>query len=793
MRLYREAAQLWLTVDEECLLGAGGEGRVFGVAGAAALAVKLFDDAGHSDRAAKLAAMLASPPFGQRTGDHTSIAWPEDLLSERPGGPIVGYVMPRVRHGRVIDDYYNPKARLEQCPLFHYEYLIVVARNLAAAMRSLHQRRYVLGDVKQSNILVTPNALVTLVDTDSFQVIDEQSGRTFRCPVGTPEYTPPELQGVANPGPLMPHHDLFGLATLIFQLLMEGVHPFAGVYRGEDDPPPIGERIRCGWFPYDGGHSAESEASAFLRQRRLLAAEPLFIPARRSLPFEVLPAELRNLFLRTFVEGAHDPLRRPNAQEWVAALDRARAALVQCGANGQHRYSSHLQFCPWCDRRRTVLQGHDPFPAAGHRAPAPDFSAPQHAPAPPTRPYAPTPQPPWLPQNHAMAQPGQSRSGWAAYLAAAMGLPLALAFLSTHDARRYARSDDFDPPRPSIEFSSPSEGLPQSQPDPLGDQSPSGGVTGLPAAPASASASASNSLPIASLSQDGRVAAILVSGTQASLIDCWTGKVVENEYSDSDRPFAALALSHTGKLMATASAQEIVVRDCSSFNVRCRLQIHDTVRSLAFSPDGQELAVAPIDGVDTIRVFDLGNGDQRQVFQVESGETISEIQFAPNGRRLYATTREGSDETRTVYCWDLANGERSWRIGKRSWSDQFAISPDSRTVAMGGWELDLRDALNGDALAGQMQTADGLGTVQPVAYSRDGVSLAAACAGGVHIWQSTVGGDTAIDLKGTDIIGGAFSLNGAHFTTISRTNGVEVWDIGTRHRLRHFPLQIYSR
>ena len=62
-------------------------------------------------------------------------------------------------------------------------------------MRALHERGYVVGDVNESNILVNRGALVTLIDTDSFQV--RSAEQVYRCRVGKPEYTPPELQRAA--------------------------------------------------------------------------------------------------------------------------------------------------------------------------------------------------------------------------------------------------------------------------------------------------------------------------------------------------------------------------------------------------------------------------------------------------------------------------------------------------------------------------------------------------------------------------------------------------------------------
>ena len=181
------------------------------------------------ERADKLEVMIANPPVDPMAGSgYCSIAWPLDRLMTLEDVPrVVGFTMPRIPHTRSIFEFYNPKTRRQTCPLFHYRYLIRTARNLAAAFNALHAVGYVVGDVNESNILVSETALVTLVDTDSFQV--PCGATTFRCPVGKPEYTPPELQGVRfREIDRLAEHDAFGLAVMIFQLLMEGIHPFAG-------------------------------------------------------------------------------------------------------------------------------------------------------------------------------------------------------------------------------------------------------------------------------------------------------------------------------------------------------------------------------------------------------------------------------------------------------------------------------------------------------------------------------------------------------------------------------------
>jgi hypothetical protein len=235
--------------------------------------------------------------------------------------------------------------------------------------------------------LVSDQALVTLVDADSFQVRDSETGVVYRSLVGKPEYTPPELQGCSFADvDRQPEHDAFALAVLIFRLLMEGFHPFDGVYRGRGEPPELGARIRNGYFPYARGRTGIE-------------------PSPLAPPFEMLHPDLQALFVRCFEEGHRNRSVRPRVEDWLEALEGAEDALQQCGQNEQHYYWVHWSGCPWCARQQ-ALGGRDPFPSrasvssgqhlgvSGRQQPLPSASATTPAPTPvraPTPPPTPAP------------------------------------------------------------------------------------------------------------------------------------------------------------------------------------------------------------------------------------------------------------------------------------------------------------------------------------------------------------------------------------------------------------------
>jgi DNA-binding helix-hairpin-helix protein with protein kinase domain len=357
-------------LTDALLIASGGEARIFEVPGDASLVAKIYHKP-IPERAAKLQAMLANPPADPAAEqNHHSIAWPVGTLALASQKSVtIGFLMPKVTGMKRVMEFFNPKTRRQSCPCFNYFYLHRAARNLAAAVKALHDRGYVIGDINESNILLSERALATLVDTDSFQVWDAGKGTIFRCRVGKPEFTPPELQGQRFAQiNRMPHHDYFGLAVIFFQMLMEGTHPYAGTYKGAGDPPPYEQRIVSGHFPYGGSPRIP------------------YAPAPAAPSFEVLHPNLRHLFQRSFQDGYMDPKLRPDTQSWLWALEEAENSLVTCWQNDQHIYGSHLDRCPWCERTK-LLGGRDPFPSLeavkrGDHLKMPPRARQRHSPAP---------------------------------------------------------------------------------------------------------------------------------------------------------------------------------------------------------------------------------------------------------------------------------------------------------------------------------------------------------------------------------------------------------------------------
>jgi serine/threonine protein kinase len=342
MRVLREADGWQITLEGPALDRAG-EASVYAVPEHPDLAAKIYHHP-TAEHAGKLAAMLATPPVLHAGNGHLALAWPvARLLEAGAERRVAGYLLPRLEQAPSLWEVYNPQTRLQVYPQFHYATLLRTARHLAAVVAAVHQSGYVIGDLNESNVVVTPQALVTLIDVDLFQV--RVGGRLYRGRVGRPEYTPPELQGVpVAEVERQPEHDAFALAVLIFRLLMQGAHPFAAACPDSGELDSIPARIAAGWWPYAWERPGPD------------------LPSPQAPPWSVLPPAVGELLRCCFEDARANPGLRPGAARWQQALAEAEQDLTTCPQNTQHRYARGLDVCPWC--LLAGQQGHDPFPPA---------------------------------------------------------------------------------------------------------------------------------------------------------------------------------------------------------------------------------------------------------------------------------------------------------------------------------------------------------------------------------------------------------------------------------------------
>lgn len=306
-------------------IGRGGEGSVYEVQNDPTLVAKIYHKRPlPEEQVAKLQAMVScwSSPL------ETIAAWPRTILYDPSSRKPCGILMIRMDDARTLHELYGTANRRRHFPDVGWHHMILAARNTAAAFQTLHAANVLVGDVNQGNLLVDKKMCVRMIDCDSFQLT--ANGRTFLCPVGSPHFTPPELQSQKLRDVVRTqNHDRFGLAILIFHLLFVGRHPFAGRYRGPGDLP-IEKAIAERRF-------------AFSRNR----AATLVDPPPASLLLEDLPEGIGELFEAAFrTEG--DANARPTPLKWIQELEGLMRFRQTCKFDAVHIFPAQLHDCPWC-------------------------------------------------------------------------------------------------------------------------------------------------------------------------------------------------------------------------------------------------------------------------------------------------------------------------------------------------------------------------------------------------------------------------------------------------------------
>ena len=332
-------------------IASGGEGEIWTTDKAGFLA-KIYHSP-NPQQIKKLEYMIKNPPVDNMLSrNHVSIAWPIDLLMETASNKIVGFIMPRVLNAKTLINVFNPEKRLQEAPGIDWSHLHVVAENVAIIVESIHAKGYVIGDLKPQNLLIPEDTLfVSIVDTDSFQIIDHSTGSIYRCPVGTPEFTPPELYGKDLKEIIRTEaNDLFSLGVILY-LLLFGEHPFSGIISdtGTSSLNSVEQRISQGSWPYAPNSPIQPRAS--------------------SISLNVVHPIIKQHFAQCFTDGHINPLQRPNATAWKQALSTGRKALVRCNKVSTHYYNHSAGKCIWCEIKST--RNLDYFPANAPPTPPP--------------------------------------------------------------------------------------------------------------------------------------------------------------------------------------------------------------------------------------------------------------------------------------------------------------------------------------------------------------------------------------------------------------------------------------
>jgi len=263
------------------------------------------------------------------------------------------------------------------------------------------------------------------------------------------------------------------------------------------------------------------------------------------------------------------------------------------------------------------------------------------------------------------------------------------------------------------------------------------------------------------------------------------------------RDLALLLSVEAYRTADTPEARQSLLRTLDD-DVRPVVFLHEhvgPVRSVAFSPDGQRLASASVDG----RLMLWDTATQQRIGEPLTGHTaeVSSVAFSPDGQLLVS----GSDDG-TIRLWETATGQPLGPplTGHTGWVLSVAFSPDGKTLASGSedatirlWEVATRQPL-GQPLTGHADW------VRAVAFSPDGKLLASGSCSQplgllcqndeVRLWDlasvQLLGSldDPAINHPHTSAAKSvAFSPDGSKLAVGFGDGTISLWDVGASQLL----------
>lgn len=750
-------------------IASSGEGTVWKTNRAGYLA-KLYHIA-TPDRIQKLQVMVAHPPRDPMANrGHVTFAWPQDLLQDQQG-QCLGFLMPEVDESVKLSTIYNAKLRSRSAPRFNWYYLHTTALNIALAMQSLHQEGYVVGDVKPQNILVNSQALVSVIDTDSFQVRDPHTRTLYRCLVGSEGFTPAELLGQDLADLDQTEiHDRFRLAVIIY-LLLFGDQPFKGRWVGTGDSPQPSELIKAGHWPFGKGS--------------------LIQPGPHTIPLSIIHPQLQSCFQRCFSRGHLQPQDRPSAGEWVNALQLARADLATCHLEVNHVYSRSYGRCYWCDRKAKLnIDIFSPQPKPKTKPPI----KPQPSRRPPV---TATPRrqaanragqyvPPSTPDRWA---PSKTTLGGLLCLSSLAGLALLVLPDASPIPQALERSLD---QKLTHTFEQLARSIRGSNTD-----TSQNSVSSVAAPRKPALKGHGDSILTLAISPNGQ---LLISGSRDFTLKVWslqTGQLLRT-LSEHYEPITSAQFADQGKtLISRGTSGKVLFWDIETGKVRHQLEATPT-SAINVNVQGGGASVTTLNAGGTllashtwdgnIMLRDLRTNEIRQI-EAESVSAQQAIAITPDAQTLVSSTIDGQ-----IKLWDIPTGEfqRSFpkfddwdAIKAMQLTSSLSVSYDGTRLASGGWggDIHLWDMQTGTLM--KVLTAHHQ-SISALAFSADNKILASG--GGdriINVWRIQ---DASLlhTLKGhqADISALSISPDGQFLVSGSNDHTIRIWQLATGKLLR---------
>ena len=305
--------------------------------------------------------------------------WPSDLITE---GDRVGLVVPAYpnqfffshdgdcmcpKHGEEKNSYWymnpwNHFRNVSKEEIGDWRSFFKISLELARGVGRLHAAGFAHTDLSNNNVLVDPvTSSVLITGLDGIIV----PGKNPPEVIGTPGFIAPEVIATlslprGDPRKKEPcqETDLHALAVLIYEFLLcrdplDGPKVWDFDDEDNDQMLAMGENAIFIEDPRDRQNRYDIE---WVRRNEEPSRLPYCLPwlDLDNLPYTVLGPHLSRLIERAFVEGLHNPEKRPGASDWEEALAQTLDLLIPCqNPNCMQKWfvfdnSRRSPTCPFC-------------------------------------------------------------------------------------------------------------------------------------------------------------------------------------------------------------------------------------------------------------------------------------------------------------------------------------------------------------------------------------------------------------------------------------------------------------
>ena len=226
-----------------------------------------------------------------------NICWPCRLLFSRNRIPV-GYMMRKASGTTISRAFDGPDAMEKYFPAWSRLQVVESTLSFLYVMNYLHLHGVLVGDIQLKNAMIEDEDHLFLIDMDSVQYQD------LPCPVGTEEFTRPELWGKSFVTFLRrPQDEDYSISILVFSMLFCGQHPYAQ----RNGLEMLRDEMEARSFPYTVDDS-ENERIPYGGYDKI---------------WDALTPTLKDMFVRAFAKG-----ELFDALEWTCAIQEYRDKLV---------------------------------------------------------------------------------------------------------------------------------------------------------------------------------------------------------------------------------------------------------------------------------------------------------------------------------------------------------------------------------------------------------------------------------------------------------------------------------